>query len=153
MKADINAWFAAGQPNVQPTDESAEARLREALERTRAILKGPHYQGGASLMAMGEAYSVVDKALSAGGDEAKKSEGGTFTNCASCDMPRTCLDHGRCFGPSDPPDRRKIVARIIDPEAWWLEPWNENWSVVAKRKQDKALAKADAILAALDGGR
>lgn len=33
MKADIKAWFDAGRPNVQPSDNaSAEARLREALE-------------------------------------------------------------------------------------------------------------------------
>lgn len=44
-------------------------------------------------------------------------------------------------------DRREAIARIIDPEAWTFQPWNENWRLVMQDRQAKALAKADAILA------
>ena len=78
MKADINAWFAAGKPNVQPTDESAEARLREAvlvsidmIENCAGVPTNPD-----SLPQMVKVY--LQQAVSAAGDEAKKSEGGTI---------------------------------------------------------------------------
>lgn len=45
-----------------PSDE--RAKVVEAAKQARTILAGPHYSGGASLMAMGDAYDVLDAALS-----------------------------------------------------------------------------------------
>ena len=106
-------------PAAVESNASAEARLRvkttdgfevETLQsgRITKIISGPD-----------------SEALSPGGDEAKKSEGGTFTNCASCDMPRTCLDHGRCFGPSDPPDRREI--KLTEAEWRNVDDLRKHW--------------------------
>ena len=48
------------------------------------------------------------------------------------------------------PDREEL-ARIIDPEAWEIDPWNENWRVVVENRRTKAFEKADAILSLLSG--
>lgn len=91
-------------------DAIVVARLREALERARAILKGPNYQGGASLMAMGEAYSVVDEALSPdlhASDCEKQvvpsgySEYTPIKVVGSTSEPRGCPVPGACSCPSD----------------------------------------------------
>lgn len=57
---------------IAPPSQSAE--MRKALEKARNILKGPHYQGGATLIAISDSYHVIDEALSGAGD-GKESEG------------------------------------------------------------------------------
>lgn len=46
-------------------------------------------------------------------------------------------------------ETREAVARIVDPEAWEYKPWNDNWREVMNKRQTRALAKADRILALL----
>lgn len=38
------------------------------------------------------------------------------------------------------------IARIVDPEAWTLDAWNDNWRAVIAKRQTAARAKATAIL-------
>lgn len=159
----LEKYPALSKPS-DAVNESAEARLREALE---PFVK--HYEpwmerlSDDDQMCVFPRHSMGDlrrarKALSACGGEAKKSEGGTFTNCASCDMPRTCLDHGRCFGPSDPPDRREIVARLNTLARY---AFNEGFAQGMREETSRRGGKTwdefgpkyeKAILAALDGG-
>lgn len=44
---------------------------------------------------------------------------------------------------------REIIAKIIDPEAWTIDAWNDNWRAVVAKRQAVAYTKADAILSAL----
>jgi hypothetical protein len=88
-------------------------------------------------------------ALSTVGDEAKKSEGskpppnGALKNRAE----RLCAENAT----SDPPDRREIVARLIEPWAWKHKDSGKSTRGV-QAWIDSSLDAADRVLAALDGG-
>jgi len=113
------------------TNASAEARLREVLKKIEYASRKDSLTDCERIQSI---RALVNAALSACGDEAKKSGGGK--------EPRGCPT----------PDRREIVAQIIDPSAF--EPNNlaqEPFYIDLWKR--RALAKADAILATLDGGR
>jgi hypothetical protein len=158
------------------SNASVEARLREdklAAERQylEEIADGAWGDNPLTQSAAKERLA----ALSAVGDEAKKSEGGVDWDDVRGIAPNATGDlSSEAFireqrdswddHPSSPTaERREIVARIIDPEVFAkydAELAKNRRAENGKRWADvcygeaicRALAKADAILAALDGG-
>lgn len=168
LTKDMDGWIDLcdneGIDWVAPSDAvnaSAEARLREALEAARDYIGHDNNPKSSRVM------EKIMKALSAGGDEAKKSEGGQLRDPSNAPSAfEVVRDHYDVLGdptghvdtprPSDPSaERREIVARIIDPDAY--ETINEaRWEGLARLEsqaeaQLRAERKADTILAALGG--
>jgi hypothetical protein len=155
------------------TFPSQSAKLRKALEKARNILKGPHHQGGAALIAISDSYHVIDEALSGAGD-GKESEGSDTTIPSRDNMDARfawleakALDMGYLLTPepehpdsphrrpSDqtqhptPPDREAIAKALWETHSGAKRyPWSE----MMPCDREQYFIYADAILAVLRGG-
>jgi hypothetical protein len=154
VRADMIAALSTPSDAV---NESAEARLREALEHyAKEYCEGWCEQdAGCANFDHDCGGCLARRALSAVGDEAKKSEGGLAPGCCSAVSPcayqkrdptticDTCKAAQTSGVPSDPPDRREIVARTIKQVLFGGSPTDE--------PSPHCYKVADAILSALGG--
>lgn len=152
-RAKIIPLYTSAAGGAAESNASVEARLREALLRDQwSILvekddrTSPEEYPDMCFITREEVAAIIDAALSPGGDEAKKSEGGCI--CQEQHRRGYCTEPGCPYTarPSDPSaDRREIVAlelRRFHRNSCYPDALDGEVAMAVKR-----------ILAALDGGR